>query len=152
MQQLTKTQKKIEELVEVMNSEHGKVIAEELAVERLAMIRHQEQALDNGIKAFERHKIWSSVGEIEGDNPQASLERNDRIVASVITAIEFVKTHPSATVDDIRRLGLALPDVMDPGTIILMVRCSKVVERYEAHKARLMTNIFQLVRGAPVEA
>jgi hypothetical protein len=152
MRQLTKTQKKIDELTTTMNEEFSKTCAEECAVERVAAMHAAEQTIEDHIKAYERHKIWTTAEEAGGgDNSHAALERNNRTVSSVITAMEYVKTHPAATADDIRRLGLPLPDVMDPGTLILIVRCSRIVEKYEAHKPRLMSNVFELVRGTPAE-
>lgn len=150
--QMSKTQKKIAELMETINKEFSEGCALHAAEERLVAIRQQEQAIENHLKAYERHKIWSTVEEAEGgDNPHAALERNNKIVASIITAFEFLKSHPNATVDDLKKLGLPLPDVMDPGTLVMIVRCSRIVERYEAHKPRLLGNVFELVRGAPAE-
>lgn len=152
MIQMQKTHKKLAELTETMNKEINEACALFAAEERLSTIRQQEEALEARIGIFEKHKIWTTPDEcLGGDNKHATLERNNKIVASVITAMEYVKTHPTATGDDVRRLGLPLPDVMDPATIVMIVRCSKIVERYEAHKTRLMSNVFELVRGVPAE-
>jgi hypothetical protein len=152
MIQMQKTQKKLAELTEVMNKEINEAVAAERAVERLQTIHQQEHILEDRINAYGRHKIFTSTGDIEGsDNPTAALEKNNQIAASVITAIEFLRSHPQATVDDLRRLKLALPDAFDPATLIMIVRCSRIVEKYEAHKSRLLNNIFELARRAPAE-
>jgi hypothetical protein len=149
--QLQKTEKKIEELIVTINKEFTEACDLRAAEERLVAMRSHEQNLEEHIKAYERHKIWSTIEEIGGDNPQVALERNNKIVATVITMMDYIKTHPKCTPDDLTRLGMPLPAVMDPGMLIMIVRCSRIVEKYESHKGRLLSSVFELVRGAPAE-
>ena len=151
MIQIPKTTKAIDSLVSTMNKELQEAVDLRAAEERLVAMRQHEQDLEQHLTAYERHKLWSSIEEIEGDDREAALERNNRIVSTIIALIDYVKAHPKCTADDLVRLGLPLPSVMDPAALIMIVRCSKIVEKYDQHKPRLMSSVWALVKGAPAE-
>lgn len=152
MIQTPKTQKQIDVLTETVNKEIQDACDLAAAEARLGALRTHEQKLEEGFSGYERHKVWSTVNEIEGDDREAALARNNQIVAKVCVLIDFLRAHPKATFADVERLGISLPQSMDPSVLIMVMRCSRILAKYDEHKDRVMGSMFELLKSAPGEA
>lgn len=150
MIQTPKTQKQIEVLTEVVNKEIQDACNLAEAEARLGALRSHEAKLEEGFSGYERHKVWSTVNEIEGDDREAALQRNNQIVAKVCVLIDYLRAHPKATLADVEKLGISLPQSMDPAVLIMVMRCNRILAKYDEHKDRVMGSMFELMRAAPV--
>jgi hypothetical protein len=149
--QTPKTEKQLGILADVVNKEIQDACNLAAAEARLGALREHETKLEAGFSGFERHKVWSSVEEIEGDDREAALARNNQIVARICVVIDFLRAHPKAALADIERLGIPLPQSMDPAVLIMVMRCNRILAKYDEHKNRLMGSMFELMRSVPAE-